>query len=229
MNGSLLDYLAVAVLGALVGAAELVSRYRDAPARAVYNLPAAIYIALNLAASIAALAIIHVYGWTFGVNGAVAQRWAQVGIAGTSAMALFRTSLFTLRAGDHDIGIGPSTFLQIFREASDRAVDRLRAKARGDQVGELMTGIDYDKASQGLPPYCLALMQNVPDDDQVKLKDSIVLLNNAAIDPAIKVRILGLQLMNVVGPNVLLAAVDALHDQMQAAETTKAGAKGAGT
>jgi len=108
-------------------------------------------------------------------------------------------------------------------------VDRLRAKARGDQVGKLMTGIDYDKASQGLPPYCLALMQNVPDDDQVKLKDSIVLLNNAAIDPAIKVRILGLQLMNVVGPNVLLAAVDALHDQMQAAETTKAGAKGAGT
>jgi len=229
MNGTLLDYLAVAVLGALVGAAELVSRYRDAPARAVYNLPAAIYIALNLAASIAALAIIHVYGWTFGVNGPAAQRWAQVGIAGTSAMALFRTSLFTLRAGDHDIGIGPSTFLQIFREASDRAVDRLRAKARGDQVGELMTGIDYDKASQGLPPYCLALMQNVPDDDQVKLKDSIVLLNNAAIDPAIKVRILGLQLMNVVGPNVLLAAVDALHDEMQAAETTKAGAKGAGT
>jgi hypothetical protein len=229
MNGSLLDYLAVAVLGALVGAAELVSRYRDAPARAVYNLPAAIYIALNLGASIAALAIIHVYGWTFGVNGPAAQRWAQVGIAGTSAMALFRTSLFTLRAGDHDIGIGPSTFLQIFREASDRAVDRLRAKARGDQVGKLMTGIDYDKASQGLPPYCLALMQNVPDDDQVKLKDSIVLLNNAAIDPAIKVRILGLQLMNVVGPNVLLAAVDALHEQMQAAEQPKAGAKGAGT
>jgi len=225
----LLDYLAVAVLGALVGAAELVSRYRDAPARAVYNLPAAIYIALNVGASIAALAIIHVYGWTFGVNGAAAQRWAQVGIAGTSAMALFRTSLFTLRAGDHDIGIGPNTFLQIFREASDRAVDRLRAKARGDQVGELMTGIDYDKASQGLPPYCLALMQNVPDDDQVKLKDSIVLLNNATIDPAIKVRILGLQLMNVVGPNVLLAAVDALHDQMQPAEQPKAGAKGAGT
>jgi hypothetical protein len=228
MNGSLLDYLAVAVLGALVGAAELVSRYRDAPARAVYNLPAAIYIALNLAASIAALAIIHVYGWTFGVNGAAAQRWAQVGMAGTSAMALFRTSLFTLRAGDHDIGIGPSTFLQIFREASDRAVDRLRAKARGDQVGKWMTGVDYDKASRGLPTYCLALMQNVPDDEQVKLMNSIALLNNANIDPAIKVRILGLQLMNVVGPNVLLAAVDSLHDQMQAAEIPKAGAKGAG-
>jgi hypothetical protein len=229
MNGTLLDYLAVGVLGALVGAAELVSRYRDAPVRAIYNLPAAVYIALNLAASLAALATIHGYGWTFGVNGATAQRWAQVGMAGTSAMALFRTSLFTVRAGDHDIGIGPSTFLQIFREASDRAVDRLRAKARGDQVGKLMTGVDYNKASQGLPPYCLALMQNVPDDDQVKLMNSIVLLNNAAIDPAIKVRILGLQLMNVVGPNVLIAAIDSLRGQMQTAEQPKAGAKGAGT
>jgi hypothetical protein len=228
MNGSLLDYLAVALLGVLVGAAELISRYRDAPARAVYNLPAAIYIALNLCASIAALAIIHVYGWTFGVNGAAAQRWAQVGVAGTSAMALFRTSLFTIHAGDRDIGVGPSTFLQIFREASDRAVDRLRAKARGDQVGKLMTGIDYNKASQGLPPYCLALMQNVPDDEQIKLKDSVVLLNNANIDPAIKVRILGLQLMNVVGPHVLIAATDSLRDQMQAPAAPQVVAKGAG-
>jgi hypothetical protein len=228
MNGSLLDYLTVALLGVLVGAAELISRYRDAPVRAVYNLPAAIYIALNLCASLAALALIHLYGWTFGVNGAAAQRWAQVGVAGTSAMALFRTSLFTVRVADHDIAVGPSTFLQIFRDASDRAVDRLRAKARGDQVANVMTGIDYGKASQGLPPYCLALMQNVPDDEQVKLQNSIVLLNNATIDPAIKVRILGLQLMNVVGPNVLLAAVASLHDQMQAAATPQAGAKGAG-
>src|SRR5215472_9509616 len=200
MDIPLLDYFAVAVLGALVGGAELVSRYRDAPARAVYNLPAAIYIALNVAASIAALAIIRVYGWTFGVNGTVEQRWAQVAIAGTGAMALFRTSLFTIHVGDHDIGVGPSTFLQIFREASDRAVDRLRAKARGDQVSKLMVGIEYDRASRGLPTYCLALMQNVPDDEQVKLRNSIELLNGAAIDPAIKVRILGLHLMNVVGP-----------------------------
>src|SRR5712691_9394212 len=135
MDNSILDFAAVAILGALVGGGELVSRYRDAPARALYNWPAAIYIALNIAASVAALALIRIYGWTFGVtSGGAAPRWTQVGVAGAGAMALFRTSLFTVRAGDRDIGVGPSSFLQIFRDASDRAVDRLQAKARGDQV-----------------------------------------------------------------------------------------------
>src|SRR5262249_11992187 len=105
MDTAILDYAVVAMLGALVGGAELVSRYRDAPARAVFNLPAAIYIALNVVASLAALIIIRIYGWTFGISsGAAAVRWGQVGCAGTAAMALFRTSLFTVHAGDRDIG-----------------------------------------------------------------------------------------------------------------------------
>ena len=218
MDNSWLDYAIVAVLGALVGGGELISRYRDAPARALYNVPAFIYIALNVAASLAALGLIRVYDWKFGITAGGAQlRWAQVGMAGTAAMALFRTSLFTVHVGDRDIGVGPSSFLQIFREASDRAVDRLRAKARGEQVSEVMKGIEYKKAAEGLPLYCLALMQNVPDEEQVKLSNSLKLLDSDDIDPAIKVRVLGLNLMNVVGPNVLIAAVDSLREQMKAA------------
>jgi hypothetical protein len=218
MDSSWLDYLVVAILGSLVGAAELVSRYRDAPARAVVNVPAAIYIALNVCASLAALALIHLYGWKFGLTSTgAALRWAQIGVAGTGAMALFRSSLFTIHAGDRDIGVGPSSFLQIFRDASDRAVDRLRAKARGDQVSKLMDGIDFDKAFAGLPIYCLALMQNVSPDDQVQLQKALGTLAGAAIDPDIKVRIVGLQLMNLVGFNVLSAAVDSLREEMKKA------------
>ena len=62
-------------------------------------------------------------------------------------------------------------------------------------------------------------MQNVPDDEQKRLDDSLALLDNAAIDPAIKVRILGLHLMNVVGPGVLEAAVEALRKEMAQQET----------
>jgi hypothetical protein len=225
MNGSLLDYLVVAILGALVGSAELVSRYRDAPARAVLNLPATIYIALNVCASLAALFLIHVYDWRFGLSSTgAALHWAQIGVAGTGAMALFRSSLFTVHAGDRDIGVGPSSFLQIFRDASDRAVDRLRAKARGDQVSKLMAGIDFSKAFAGLPPYCLALMQNVSAEDQVALTKSLSsLAGTAEIDADIKVRILGLQLMNLVGFNVLSAAVDSLREEMKKAAATATG------
>jgi hypothetical protein len=222
MDATFLDYAIVAALGALVGSGELVSRYRDAPAGALRTGPALFYILINIAASIAALFVIRVFNWHFGVtSGDAPVRWTQVGIAGTGAMALFRSSLFTVHVGDRDVAVGPISFLQVFRDAADRAVDRLRAQARSATVAKLMEGIDYRKAFEGLPPYCLALMQNVPDEDQQKMLQALALLDkDPSIDPAIKVRILGLQLMNVVGPNVLTAAVDSLRDQM-ASETTQ--------
>ena len=209
-----IDFAAAALLGILVGLAELVSRYRDAPQSVLYKPPALVYLVLNGAASGLALALIRAFGWRFGA-GADTVRWVQLLVAGVGAMALFRTSLFTVRAGDRDIAVGPATFLQIFRDAADRAVDRLRARARSLHVGKLMDGADYGKASEGLIPYCLALMQNVPDDEQKKLVQAVKLLDAEPIEPAIKVRILGLLLMNVVGPNVLSAAVDALREQLK--------------
>ncbi len=74
-------------------------------------------------------------------------------------MAFFRTSLLVVRAGDRDVAIGPSGFLQIFLTAADRAVDRKRAAARSDAVAEVMKRVDFTKALKALPPYCLALMQ----------------------------------------------------------------------
>lgn len=172
-------------------------------------------MALNVAASVVSLALAHTFDWKFGVtSGGPALRWTQVGVAGTGAMALFRTSLFSVRSGDRDVGVGPGSFLQIFRDAADRAVDRLRAQVRSATVSKIMEGISYDKASRGLTTYCLTLMQSVPDDEQVALTKSLALLNGADIDPTIKVRILGLNLMNVVGRDVLIAAVDSLRKEM---------------
>jgi hypothetical protein len=150
------------------------------------------------------------YGWTFGATGP-SQRWTQVFLAGLGAMALFRTSLFTVRAGDKDLNVGPGLFLQTLRDAVDREVDRARAHARCIAVAELMRGVDFEKASKPLVPYCLALMQNVSDAEQKDLKDAVETLAGGPMDSAIKSRILGLQLMKVVGPVVLTAAVDALR------------------
>jgi hypothetical protein len=227
MDTALSDYAIVAALGALVGSGELVSRYRDAPAGALRTGPALLYILINVAASVAALFVIHVFNWHFGVtSGDAPVRWTQVGIAGTGAMALFRSSLFTVHVGDRDIAVGPVSFLQVFRDAADRAVDRLRARDRGDLTAKLMDGVDYAKAFEGLPPYCLALMQNVPAEDQTKMLQALALLDkDQTIDTSIKVRILGLQLMNVVGSNVLTAAVDSLRKQMTEGQTSGAGSQ----
>src|SRR5260370_41967891 len=101
-----LDWTVVAVVGGVVGASELISRYKDNPWAAIKNWPAIFYIAINCAASVGALGLIHAYGW-FGPS-----RWKQVLIAGVSAMAFFRGSLFWERPGERAVWVVPSGFLQ---------------------------------------------------------------------------------------------------------------------
>jgi hypothetical protein len=204
-----LDWAAAALLGGLVGISELVSRYKDAPAAALRSLPAIFYIAINAAASALALMVIHSNPTWF------TSRWQQVLAAGISSMALFRTSLFTVRVGDRDIGVGPSSFLQIFLHAADRAVDRMRAAVRSSAVGQIMDGLDYAKAFRALPPFCLALMQNLSDEDQQRLAKTLAALDASDVEPAVKLRLLGLALMNAVGGDVLTAAVGSLKGQIR--------------
>lgn len=116
MPWSWLDWAAVAALGAIVGASELISRYRDHPGAALKTWPAIVYIGINGAASAGALGLIQANGWF------AQSHWTQILMAGVSAMALFCTSLFIVRAGDRDVGVGPGGFLQIFLTAADRAV-----------------------------------------------------------------------------------------------------------
>lgn len=96
-------------------------------------------------------------------------------------------------------------------------VEKMALREQRMSVAELMEGIDYHKAAQGLIPYCLALMQNVPEEEQEKLQRGIQLLTAAEMDEAIKVRILGLYLFNVVGLAVLTAAVDSLRVHLKRA------------
>src|SRR5579859_4136781 len=132
-----LDWAAVAVLGGVVGSSELISRYKDNAKETLGSWPAIFYIVINSVASVAALGLVRTNGWF------TQSRWTQILMAGISAMAFFRTSLFVVRAGDRDVGVGPSGFLQIFLAAADRAVDRKRAAARSDAVAEVMKGVDY--------------------------------------------------------------------------------------
>lgn len=209
MSATVADWIIVLLLGGLVGSGELVSRYRDEPLRALLTGPAIFYIAVNMAASLGALALSRLFGWTFGGSGATI-RWTQVLVAGFGAMALFRSSLFTVRAGDKDVAVGPASFLQIILDAADSAVDRVRAEQRSSAVVRIMAGVAYAKAHVALPAYCLALMQNLSAEDQAAFARQIAALDAATMDDTIKVLTLGLAIMNVMGDEVLQAAVKGL-------------------
>lgn len=210
-----MDYAAVALIGALVGLGELIARYRDAPGTALRNPAAVLYIGINAAAALAALGLIHAFDWTFGAESEDALRWTRVLVAGFGAMAIFRSSLFIVRAGDQDVGVGPSGFLQVALNAADRGVDRRRAGARAGEVSRAMDGVQFAKAAEALPSYCLALMQNASEEEKVALANQVTLLRDARMEDRAKSLALGLALMNVVGRGVLEAAVLTLRDEIR--------------
>lgn len=203
-------YAAVTVIGAAVGAGELISRYKDRPSRALRTLPALGYIGVNAVASAGALGLIFIFGWSFGAEGSERDVLRTL-VAGFGAMALFRTSLFTVRAGDRDIGIGPSGVLTELLASCDRGVDRSRAKDRAVEVLSIMGSVSYEKAKGSLPAVALALMQNLGPPEQAALGLELERLDQYEdANERAKALLLGLAIANAVGPGVLQNAVTAL-------------------
>ena len=77
-----------------------------------------------------------------------------------------------------------------------------------------MKGVDFNKALQVLAPYCVALMQNLPPEDQEMLKRVLEALRQREAEPNVKALLLGIELINVVGVDVLTTAVKSLGDQI---------------
>jgi hypothetical protein len=209
-------YIAAVLLGGMVGAIELATRYRDQPIALVKLLSAWVYVAVNAAASGFALLFIHTFNWHFGAsaspNGITI---IQVLVASFGAMVLFRSSIATVRVGDQDVPIGPSVVLSSLLAIADRAVDRKRGSGRSKDVARIMKGVSFQKAYIALPTYCLALLQNVSPAEQEELSKAVNSLILANISDSLKTLNLGLVLMNISGPTLLEAAVKALDAEIK--------------
>jgi hypothetical protein len=210
----LLDYLFAGILGAAVSSGELIARYKDAPGKTLLTGPALIYMLLNFIASLSALVLVESLNLTFGAAEENA-RFMQILVAGFGALALFRSSFFTIRIDDKDIGVGPSSFLQVALDAADRAVDRKRATVRAETVKSIMENVDFEKAFFALPTYSNALMQNLNEDAQKEIITNAATLFDFDVDNDIKAQVLGLSLMDYVGEDVLKAAVTSLKHKIK--------------
>lgn len=204
-------YLCAGSIGLLVGAGEIVARYRDEPSKAVLTIPGVLYCALNVIVTLLALYMIEVFGLSFGAEKPEQAGVLRVLAAGFGGMAIFRSSIFNARVGDSDVGIGPAGLLQILLAAADRAVDRRRATQRSASVAKIMEGVSFAKSQAALPAVCLVLMQNLPREEQEALAAEVLnLRGNTLIDEAAKSLSLGLVLTKYVGEEVLAAAVRSL-------------------
>lgn len=208
-------FVAAAAVGGAVGASELVSRYRDAPGRALATPGAWGYIALNALASVAAFAIVRAFDWQFGATGGAVSltQWL---VASFGAMALLRSALFTVKIEGRDVGIGPNALVMSLLSACDRGVDRRRATVRATDVPRIMQGVSYARAKGPLPAIALALMQNLPAEDQSTLDRLLgAIEKDEEMTDATKALLLGLTVTNAVGTDVLGKAKTALGDDIR--------------
>jgi hypothetical protein len=210
---SLVDFISVFLIGSLVAVGELTSRYKDDPAKAIYSVPAGVYVVINGLASLGALALAHVFSWNFGATGGQI-RITQVLVAGFGAIALFRTSFFNVTVENQVIGAGPSILLNVILTAVDRAVDRRRALDRSQKVTAIMKDVSFNNDADSISLFCFELMQNaLPADKDVvtalisKLRDPL----NKGVPDQVKSYIFGLSLLGLVGEKVLRDAIQRLQ------------------
>lgn len=212
------DWTIAGLIGMAVAIGELTSRYRDEPIKALFSIPALVYVLINAGASVIALSLARDLGLLKATEslGQASLPWFEVLGAGFGAMVLLRSSVFRIRVGsDEDVEIGPSSFLLSLLNAADRAVDRLRAQERAWTVARIMENVAHDRALAFLPAYITALMQNLSPEDQGRFSEGVKRIRDQeGPSEQVKALTVGLLAMNYAGEGVLQAAVFSLASEI---------------
>jgi hypothetical protein len=195
------------VIASGVGLAEIVTRYRSDPGRALHSLAARLYLALNWGTGVAALFLVDALGWKFGqANNVTAWR---ILVSGFGALALFRSSLFVAKIGGSDVAVGPSVVVEALLNACDRDVDRKCAESIAQELRkEDLTGLNPASTVRHLPALCLALMQNVqPSDAALFGAEFNKIKTDPDLIPEAKMRAVIIQLAKFLGGEVVLGVI----------------------
>lgn len=151
--------------GALVGASEILSRYRDEPLQTISSRYGVAYLGLNGAISVIAFLLLDRYSaQIFPTMGNDLFLLAVVG--GFGAMAVLRSKLFTFRAADGtEYAIGPAIVVETILQSIDRKIDRHRAAQRLTKVFSALSGqTDFGRTAQFLEASLLSFQNLTPDD-----------------------------------------------------------------
>jgi hypothetical protein len=220
-------YLAL-FIGASVGAAELVSRYRDEPVVALAQPAGGIYLAIMGLTSFAAYLLLINYTDEL-VPAAGDDQLLLAIIAGFGAMALLRSKFFTLRTdqGD-DIALGPDAAVSAFLNAADRNVDRHRADQRLDLVMK-ETAFPYQPTrAKAFLEIQLAAFQNLSEGEKREFKSTIDTVFSSGYSDRLKLQAISYGLLNVTGEDTYRNIIDKLkklsnNPQEEAAPTASDG------
>lgn len=162
------------LFGSLVGMAEIASRYRDEPLRALLSPYGLAYILINGYLSLLAFLLIMQFPKTFpGVSGNL---FLAAFAAGFGAMVVMRSRIAVIKTADgKDESIGPDYVLKIILRTVDLKIDRWRAGARQQILANNLQKIidlgDFPSAWKYLSASLLAF-QNLDETQKKMLSDT---------------------------------------------------------
>lgn len=188
--------------GLLVGAAELLGRYRDEPQLAAASIPGVAYMMLNGLISGLAYGLLVYYQDKIFVGLRNDPLLTSI-IAGFGSMFVMRSKLLSFKTeGGETFAFGPDAVLSTFLRSVDRRIDRNRSGPRQALVYESVKtlknparALDFIQAS--LPSY-----QNLSDAEKGTLSDIIQKVKGEAdLPPQLKLMAVSFGLLNVAGEN----------------------------
>ena len=188
------------LFGVLVGAAEIIVRYRDEPFAATFSGPGISYLALNGVISAASYFLLIFYDKSI-LPGLTGDRLLTSIVAGFGAMIVMRSKLFSFKTeGGEDYAIGLDAVLSTFLTSVDRRIDRNRSSKRQQLVYEEIVQIrgDPSKAAEFLRT-SLASYQNLSDVEKRELNDVILKLQQENLDSHLKLMAMSFGFLNISG------------------------------
>lgn len=197
---NLLYLLLAALFGAAVGAAEIISRYRDEPFIAVLSPPGLSYLLLNAVISALAFFLVIHYQGTMFPN--IRDRLLASILAGFGSMVVMRSKLFSFKTEAGEVySVGPEAVLAIFLSSVDRQIDRYRASRRQELVYEQTCDIaDAINAPSFLRAF-LVSYQNLSSEEKQKINADIkdIYANQDLPTPLLKFMAVAFGFLNIMG------------------------------
>ncbi|HSI71538.1 MAG TPA: hypothetical protein VK934_00045 [Fimbriimonas sp.] len=201
------------ILGMVIGATELLNRYRDT-VNIVSRRPGVLYMLLNGLVAIVAYGILLSFDWPTGYKGD--QVYIVRVVAATfGGMAVLRSSFFNVKIGDETVSVGPNAVVQTLLRTIDRQVDRLRARERVCSAVMFTEDLDFATSVGALPPVVLSLLQSMEPGEASKFAEAMDDLKNSPFSERIKLVLLALQIITLAGEEVTQEAITQLGTNLK--------------
>lgn len=171
-------------LGALVGLAELLSRYPWSIRKIGTFAAGMMYLAINGTVSFAAYCLAVDWELGFGLE-ARSEIW-RVLLVGVMAMAVLRSAFANIRVGDKDVAAGFSMLLEVFLRRAERSLDQEIARVYLQDVGKLVEGLTYSGSRTYLVAVTEGVLRSVSQQELDLLKEVVAKVDELDVDDATK-------------------------------------------